>query len=168
MESNNQKHSGKWFLDSNGQHVQISDDVYRMLCKQTNRTRYLALLENRCTQSNFRKCSGDCSQCRWQRKDTYVLADDIADDKKHESINVSCEESAEKLMLRQETWRLIFHFADKASKYGSLIIRLRFQECYEVKQIACELNISSASVEYHMKKIYQSLKSHSDIFSDFI
>ena len=47
------------YLRVKGQRIVVSDAVYQETVKQIHRTRYVARLENRCGQTNFRKCAGD-------------------------------------------------------------------------------------------------------------
>ena len=151
------------YLKVNGTKVPVSEEVFRAVSRQINRTRYVAMLEDRCGQPNYRWCKGDCGTCRFQHEGNIRLWKDFQSDEAMFP-EVAAQESAENLLLRKEMWSRAYHCADDTVKYGSRVLRMRIEENLTMKQIANKLGLQIPHIEYKLRRIYAALKKHPDIF----
>ena len=151
------------YLEAYGTKVVVTEEMFQVVFRQINRTRYVAHLEDRCGQPNFRKCKGDCGMCPYQKQGVRRVWFSYVSDEAA-CVEAVTQESAEDLLLREEMWHQVYKLADKAVEFGSEILRMRIEQQFSMKQIAQELGLTVSHVEYKLRRIYTVLKKHSEIF----
>ena len=151
------------YLKVQGTKVTVTEEMFQVVFRQINRTRYVSRLEDRCDQPDYRKCMGDCGLCPYQKFGKLRLWFDFDSDAAEcaEAVN---QDSAEEILLRKEMWMQVYRFADAAVENGSKILRMRIEEELTMKQIAQALDLTVSHVEYKLRRIYTVLKKHPDIF----
>ena len=154
MESNEQQ--SRWYYKINNTKIPISKETYIAIAQHTQHIRYIAKREGRCSMSRYVQCTGDCSRCSYRKEGTTVSLDCEGIEKSLVA-NAAC--SPEELVLREETWRLVFRCADEVAKHGKDITRLRFITGLNTHQIAKELSIPYSTIEYRLARILSALRN---------
>ena len=151
------KQEKQWYIKVKGQKIQVSQDIHKVALQYKDSIRYQAIVEERCGQNNFHYCTGDCSRCGCQLQGILEPIDyDIFD----KDLSMADLQSPEELLMIDETWKLIYQFANKATKNGSDIVNLYFRERSSIRQIATQLDLASSTVEYRINRILVELKKN--------
>ena len=159
MESREQ--SKTWYWTVNRQHVEVSQEVYRMIRQDNTRIRNKARTEHRCAQQNYTFCHGDCLNCYWHTEGRFTPIETMQEEYSQwmEAGTVMEEE-----VLSKMTMENVYDAAEKIIQDGGKILRLRFEEGLTQREIARLLGVPHGTVGYRLKVLLNHLRENANIF----
>lgn len=153
----NKEKQNYWYHKVKGEKIPVSYEVYDAIVKSKEHLRYLARAEQRCGMSSYKRCTGDCSRCGYQRTGIF---ESIDSEVVKACLVADQSTSPEEILIHEETWASIFRFADKAAKNGKEILKLHLLENMNSYQIARTLKVSRSTIEYRIDRIFSVLREN--------
>lgn len=150
----------------NGRKIALTHEQRKGWNEMINKNRRYARNFSLCGQPDFRKCSGDCGTCPYQKEGAFVYMDDrdrFVDGYSTgkfapENPSATPEDEA----VETDTWAWLYQEADKTVKRGQEILYLRMQEGLSAHQIAERTGIAKSTVVDRLNKLLDFIREHRD------
>ena len=155
-------HNDSRYLSINGQKIAVSQEVYQMMRKENNRTRYRARCEQSCAQMRFSVCRGECQSCRWHVEGRVVS---ISKADVNLSSSMAANYNVEDEVVRNVTMQQVYAQADQLVCDGGLILQLRFEKCYSNREIAEYLGVSHTAINNRMNAMLAHFRMNKALLS---
>lgn len=148
-----------------GQRVYLTAEQQKVWDQSIRKIHYEALRDHTCTQPDYHKCFGDCSQCAWQARGNRVELD-AQDEEGNGTISASFnrEVDPETAFCLKETIAHIFALASEIDPMGEEILRLRFEENQTIREIADILKLSKSDVARRLSTLLSALRKNRENF----
>ena len=144
-----------------GQHVEITEEVYLGILSENERVRRLARNERRCARTNSLYCLGDCSECKYRLTGMFRELSD-------RSLQAISSEDAggnvEEKVIRKLTVERVYEHADQVVPDGAQILRLRFIESMNSREIAERIGVSHTVVNRRLTRLMAYFQANKKFF----
>jgi len=159
MESREKKKTYYWTV--RGERVEVTEEVYLGILAENERVRRLARNEQRCARSDSLYCLGDCSECRYRMAG--VLRE-LSDRYLHVIPSKDTEDSVEEQVIRRMTVEHVYEHADQIVPDGAQILKLRFIEGMNSREIADRIGISHTVVNRRLTRLMAYFQGQKNFF----
>ena len=149
------------FMIINGQKIYISKELERELLRDISDTRNKARRDKACSQSDFQKCSGDCSFCPWHQNGILLS---IHNPSAVPANALTSGEDVEEAIIWKLTLEKIYAFADSNVPNGSELLKKRFVEQMTLRSIASKLDLQPTVVARRLNRLITLLQENQNLF----
>ena len=144
-----------------GQHVEITEEVYLGILSENERVRRLARNEQRCARTNSLYCLGDCSECKYRMAGMFR---ELSDKSLQVISSEDADDSVEEKVIRKMTIERVYEHADQVVPDGAQILRLRFIEGMNSREIAGRIGISHTVVNRRLTRLMAYFQANKKFF----
>ena len=144
-----------------GQHVEITEEVYLGILSENERVRRLARNEQRCARTNSLYCLGDCSECKYRMAGMFR---ELSDKSQQVISSEDADDSVEEKVIRKMTVERVYEHADQVVPDGAQILRLRFIEGMNSREIAGRIGISHTVVNRRLTRLMAYFQANKKFF----
>ncbi len=144
-----------------GQHVEITEEVYLGILSENERVRRLARNEQRCARTNSLYCLGDCSECKYRMAGMFR---ELSDKSLQVISSEDADDSVEEKVIRKMTVERVYEHADQVVPDGAQILRLRFIEGMNSREIAGRIGISHTVVNRRLTRLMAYFQANKNFF----
>ena len=144
-----------------GQHVEITEEVYLGILSENERVRRLARNEQRCARTNSLYCLGDCSECKYRMAGMFR---ELSDKSLQVISSEDADDSVEEKVIRKMTVERVYEHADQVVPDGAQILRLRFIEGMNSREIAGRIGISHTVVNRRLTRLMAYFQANKKFF----
>ena len=144
-----------------GQHVEITEEVYLGILSENERVRRLARDEHRCARTNSLYCLGDCSECKYRMAGMFR---ELSDKSLQVISSEDADDSVEEKVIRKMTIERVYEHADQVVPDGAQILRLRFIEGMNSREIAGRIGISHTVVNRRLTRLMAYFQANKKFF----
>ena len=144
-----------------GQHVEITEEVYLGILSENERVRRLARNEQRCARTNSLYCLGDCSECKYRMAGMFR---ELSDKSLQVISSEDADDSGEEKVIRKMTVERVYEHADQVVPDGAQILRLRFIEGMNSREIAGRIGISHTVVNRRLTRLMAYFQANKKFF----
>ena len=144
-----------------GQHVEITEEVYLGILSENERVRRLARNEQRCARTNSLYCLGDCSECKYRMAGVFR---ELSDKSLQVISSEDADDSVEEKVIRKMTVERVYEHADQVVPDGAQILRLRFIEGMNSREIAGRIGISHTVVNRRLTRLMAYFQANKKFF----
>ena len=159
MESREKEKTYYWTV--RGQYVEITEEVYRGILSENERVRRLARNEQRCARTNSLYCLGDCSECKYRMAGMFR---ELSDKSLQVISSEDADDSVEEKVIRKMTVERVYEHADQVVPDGAQILRLRFIEGMNSREIAGRIGISHTVVNRRLTRLMAYFQANKKFF----
>ena len=144
-----------------GQHIEITEEVYLGILSENERVRRLARNEQRCARTNSLYCLGDCSECKYRMAGMFR---ELSDKSLQVISSEDADDSVEEKVIRKMTVERVYEHADQVVPDGAQILRLRFIEGMNSREIAGRIGISHTVVNRRLTRLMAYFQANKNFF----
>ena len=159
MESREENKTYYWTVK--GQRVEITEEVYRGILLENERVRRLARNEQRCSRTDSLYCLGDCSACSFRLTGMFR---ELSDRSLQAISSEDAGGSVEEKVIRKLTVERVYEHADQVVPDGAQILRLRFIECMNSREIAERIGVSHTVVNRRLTRLMAYFQANKRFF----
>ena len=159
MESREKKKNYYWTV--RGERVEVTEEVYLGILLENERVRRLARNEKRCARADSLYCLGDCPKCRYHMAGVFR---ELSDKYLHVIPSKDAEESVEEKVIRRLAAERVYEHADQVVPDGAQILRLRFIEGMNSREIADRIGISHTVVNRRLTRLMAYFQGQKNFF----
>ena len=159
MESREKEKTYYWTV--RGQHVEITEEVYLGILSENERVRRLARNEQRCARTNSLYCLGDCSECKYRMAGMFR---ELSDKSLQVISSEDADDSVEEKVIRKMTIERVYEHANQVVPDGAQILRLRFIEGMNSREIAGRIGISHTVVNRRLTRLMAYFQANKKFF----
>ena len=159
MESREKEKTYYWTV--RGQYVEITEEVYLGILSENERVRRLARNEQRCARTNSLYCLGDCSECKYRMAGMFR---ELSDKSLQVISSEDADDSVEEKVIRKMTVERVYEHADQVVPDGAQILRLRFIEGMNSREIAGRIGISHTVVNRRLTRLMAYFQANKKFF----
>jgi len=149
--------------------VPVTEEVYQAANRWKENIRHRARRDGKCSQKDYRRCSGDCATCPWQQEGHWLFSLNkiLGDDFENEPMSLSeasttMEDIVEDRIILEQLYRQL----DALIPDGAEVFRMRANN-YTEREIASALGVKTQStLNYRIKKMDEFIRAHRDELND--
>lgn len=162
MESIKASQKHEWYTFVHGERVIVSEEVYKTICSHNNHYRFKMRCEQRCLQTNYACCEGDCQRCRYHVTGKINGLDTVTAGKTwfmDSGIDIEAD------FILKETMLMAFQIAESSVTDGAEILRMYIEEGLTYREIAAIMGIHCSTVGWRINRILNVLReSYDEVF----
>lgn len=152
-------HANMLYITINQEKIPVSESVFKAVCKENNHVRHVARREQRCAQSNYSLCRGDCQLCYWE---CIGIIENIVDaEARYHLID---ETDIEGDFILKDTISDIMQFADQVTEDGATLLTMRYLQHRSKREIAQLMHVSHSCINRRLRKVITQLRANRELF----
>ena len=157
------------YVKVNRELIPVTEEVYQVASRMKENERHRARRDGKCSQSDYRYCSGDCGTCGWYQEGHRMLSMSkvFVENPEYEMPATGTplidDIIANKLLLEK-----LFRQLDELIPDGSRVFQMRAHD-YSEREIAKALGIKAQStLNYRIKKMDAFIRDHREELEDLL